>query len=92
MEMELNEKHLRILLATILEKLADTEDPQFGNSIAAVASFSTKLITSVVISVADNREEALEGVRSALADCTSIINKTYDVLDTLNATHEGKAH
>jgi hypothetical protein len=92
MEMNLNDKHLRSLLANILEKLADTGDPQFGRSVASVASFATSLITSLIISVADNRADALQGVHDALADCKTIINKSYDVLDALNAAHEGKVH
>jgi hypothetical protein len=92
MEMELNDAHLGMLLIAINEKLSQTEDPQFGHSLASVASFATKLITTVVISVANNREEALGGIRNALADCNGMVNKTYDALDALNAAADGKVH
>jgi hypothetical protein len=92
MEIELNDAHFSALLVTIHEKLSKAEDPQFGHSVAAVAGFATKLITSVVISVSDNREDALEGVHSALFDCKSIINKAYDVLDAFKAAADGKVH
>lgn len=92
MEMELNDKHLTLLLAAIGQKLSDAEDPQFGKSVCSVASFATKLIATVVIGIADNREEALDGVRSALADCEGMVNKAYDVLDFLKASQEGNVH
>ncbi len=92
MEMELNDAHLGMLLVAINEKLSSAEDPQFGRCLASVASFATKLITTVVISAASNREDALGGVRSAVADCEQMVNKAYDVLDALRAAHEGKVH
>ena len=92
MEMELNDKHLTMLLAAIGQKLSKAEDPEFGSSIACVASFATKLITTVVIGVAEGREEAIDGVRSALADCEIMVNKAYDVLEPLMAIKDGKVH
>jgi hypothetical protein len=92
MEMELNDAHLGMLLIAINEKLSQAEDPQFGHSLASVASFAMKLITTVVVVHADSRKEALEGVRSALADCEIMVNKAYDVFDVLNAAADGKVH
>ena len=92
MEFNLNDKDLTILLAEINQKLADAEDPQFGKSIRSVASFATKLIMSILVGVADNREDALEGARSTFADCENMINKAYDLIDAFVAASEGKVH
>jgi hypothetical protein len=92
MEMELNDKHLTMLLAAIGQKLSNSEEMEYGPNLACVASFATKLITTVIVGHADNREEALEGVRSALADCEIMVNKAYDVLEPFMAMRERKAH
>jgi len=92
MEMELNDKHLTMLLAAIGQKLSNSEEEAYGPNLACVASFATKLITTVVVGHADSREEALEGVRSALADCEIMVNKAYDVIEPLLAMRDGKAH
>jgi len=83
MEMELNNTHLTMLLGAIGKKLSDSKEEDYGENLACVASFATKLITTVVVGHADSREEALEGVRSALADCEIMTNKAYDVLEAL---------
>lgn len=90
MEMELNDRDLAILLTVIGQKLSDAEDPQFGKCVCSVASFATKLIATVVIGIADSREEALDGVRSALADCEQLVNKSYDVLEALGEIRNAK--
>ena len=90
MEMELNDKDLTILLTVIGQKLSDSEDPQFGKCVCSVASFATKLIATIVIGVADSRAEALDGVRSALADCEQLVNKSYDVLEALGEIRNAK--
>ena len=92
MGFNLSDKDLTLLLAAINQKLADTEDPQFGKSVRSVASFAKKLIMSILIGVADNREDALEGARSAFADCEIMINKAYDLIDAFVAASEGKVH
>jgi len=92
MEMELNDKHLTMLLVAIGQKLSNSEETAYGESLACVASFAMKLITTVVVGHADSRKEALEGVRSALADCEIMVNKAYDVFDVLKASSQGKAH
>ena len=83
MEMQLNDEHLTMLLAAIGQKLTDSEESEYGQSVASVASFAAKLIVTVVVAHAGDRTEALEGVRSALADCEIMVNKAYDVLETL---------
>ena len=92
MGFNLSDKDLTLLLAAINQKLADAEDPQFGESVRSVASFANKLIMNILISVADNREDALEGARSAFADCEIMINKAYDLIDAFVAASEGKVH
>lgn len=92
MEMELNDRDLTMLLTAIGQKLSDAEDPQFGKCVCSVASFATKLIATVVIGIADSREEALDGVRSALADCEGMVNKAYDVLELLKTSQERNVH
>ena len=92
MGFNLSDKDLTLLLAAINQKLADAEDPQFGKSVRSVASFANKLIMSILISVADNREDALEGARSTFADCEIMINKAYDLIDAFVAASEGKVH
>ena len=88
MEMELNDKHLTMLLAAIGQKLSMAEDPEYGQSVACVASFATKLVVTVIVAHAENRAEALDGVRSALADCEIMVNKAYDVLEALGVMKE----
>lgn len=83
MEMELNDKHLTMLLGAIGKKLSDSEESEYGQSVACVASFATKLIVTVIVAHADNRTEALNGVRSAFVDCEVMVNKAYDVLEAL---------
>lgn len=92
MEMELNDKHLTMLLSAIGQKLYNAEETAYGQSLACVASFATKLITTVVIGHADSREEALEGVRSALADCETLVNKAYDILEPIMAMRNTTPH
>jgi hypothetical protein len=80
--MDLNDKDLTMLLRVIDKKLSDAEDPEFGKSMCSVANFATKLIALIVVGVADDRNEALDGVRNALADCETMVNMTYDVFET----------
>jgi len=92
MEMQLTDKHLTMLLAAIGQKLSNSGEADYGPNLANVAVFATKLITTVVVGHADNREEALEGVRSALADCEIMVNKAYDVLEPIMAMESWTPH
>jgi len=92
MEMELNDKHLTMLLAAIGQKLSNSEDMEYGPNLACVASFATKLIVTVIVGHSDSREEALGGIRSALADCEIMVNKAYDVLEPIMAMRNTTPH
>jgi hypothetical protein len=91
-ELNLNEQDLNGLLAYINDKLHASAEEQFSQDLACLASFTMKLFASIIIGVAPNREEAMQGIKEAYADSAALINKAYDALDAIKAAADGKVH